>query len=116
MRKISAVLLILIVIFANKTQIAKADTIVLNNGVTVNGKIEYILAGFIGIKTKDGNKKIFRQVSKGKARDIVKIGFIKKKKVSGEIFYLDSYTLEITTASGNLEINRMWVRDITLSQ
>ena len=82
----------------------------------IKGKINYVLSGLIEVKTKDGIKKVSRESQKNQIRDIVEIGFLKKKKISGEVYYLDNDELEIATPSGKIKINRFWVRDILLSQ
>ncbi len=93
-----------------------ADSIIFPNGNVLIGKIRYILSGIIEIKTKDGTKKITREVGINQARDIIETGFFHKKKFSGEVYFLDDDFVEMKTLSGNLKIRRLWLRNVILSQ
>lgn len=113
MKKILIILAVIILVFVFDNHLSRADEVVLNNGEVVKGKIIYVLAGFIEIRTDSGNKKIFREVQKGLARDIIEA---KKKKVSGEVYFLDEEAAEIITDSGNIKIKRSRIKNIILSQ
>jgi len=110
--------LILSIIFATFLlsafpNLAKADSIVLSNE-TITGKITYVLRGLVEIQTSDGIKKITRSDSQGIYKDIVIAGIFKKKKIIGNVYYLDRNSVEISTASGNLQISKFKVKDVIL--
>ena len=107
-------LILTIFIFAFNTSISKADSVVLQNEM-ITGKIKYVLFGVIEITTKDGDKKILRSPNGSQIRDIIEVGFLRKKKISGEVTYLDDDFIEILTATSRLHINRIWVKNILLS-
>jgi hypothetical protein len=106
----------LMLIFVTTTQIAKADSIMLPDGSVIKGKIKTVLSGLVEINTERGIKRISREVAVGQARDIVEYGLILKKRVMGEVFFVSSTSVEVATSSGNLSLNRFWVRDLILSQ
>jgi len=110
------VLFLLLILQISEIKLAKADSITLDNGETITGKINHIVSGIVDIKTKDGIKTIIREVSENQARDIVEIGYFKKNKYLGYVFLLCDDILEMATPTGNLKINRFKVRNIILSQ
>lgn len=112
--KIFVKIFIVFILIISTIQISRADSIVLQNE-TLKGKINYILGNLVEISTKDGVKKIPRTVEEIKIRDIIKVGFIKKKIITGKIFYADDDTIEMLTSSGTLKLHRFFVRDIILS-
>jgi hypothetical protein len=116
MKKFILNLLSLALVFTVGMQSANADSVMLPDGAIVKGKIVTVLSGLIEIKTDRGLKKVSREVAVGEARDIVEYGFLIRKRLMGEVFFVNNSTLEITTPTGNLSMNRLWVRDIILSQ
>lgn len=116
MKKVALILLSAIFIFAGTQQQTRADSVMLPDGSVVKGKIVSVLGGMIEIKTDQGRKLITRNLKEGEARDIVEVGFLLRKRIMGEIFYLSGLDVEMSTASGNLSINRINVREIILSQ
>lgn len=109
-------ILFILLILALPIQKAYSDTVVLQDGTQIEGRIDGILSDFVEIKTPTGLKQVHRKTLNGEARDIVEIGFFKKSKVSGEIFLLNKGLVEMRTPSGNLQLNRLKVRNIVLSQ
>lgn len=116
MKKFAAVLIFSIFVFFAGIKIASADSVMLSDGTIIKGKIVTVLSGLIEIKTDKGIERISRSLSVGEARDIVEYGFLFKKRLLGEISYLDDNTLEIITSAGNFELNRLWVRHVILSR
>ena len=116
MRKFLLTLSLVTLVFTAGTQIARADSVMLSDGSVVKGKISSVLAGMVEVKTDRGTKKLFREVSAGEARDIIEYGFVLKKRIMGEVYLVNNSTIEMATSSGNLSMNRLWVRDIILSQ
>lgn len=109
-------ILFILLILVLPVQKAFSDTVVLQDGTQIEGHIDGILSDFVEIKTQNGLKQVHRKTLNGEARDIIEVGFFKKSKVSGEIFLLNRGTLEMRTPSGNLQLNRLKVRNILLSQ
>ncbi len=95
---------------------AFADTLVLPNQNPIHGKITHIVRGIVEMKTENGREKFVRSVSSGEARDMVEIGFFKRKMLTGEIIYLTDRYLEINTTAGKINIDRLRIRNIVLSQ
>lgn len=95
---------------------AFADTLVLPNQPAIHGKIVHIVKGMVEIKTTNGREKFVRSVSSGEARDMVEIGFFKRKMLTGEVMFLTERYLEMNTAAGKINIDRLRVRNIVLSQ
>lgn len=113
MKKFALILIFTIFIFFPSS--AKADSVILQSGEVVNGKINTILEGLIIVEAKGGQKTIAREISSDKARDIITVGFRKKRSIAGYVYYADKQILYIKSASGDQKINRLWVRDIVLS-
>lgn len=116
MKKFTIILTLFILIFTTAIQAVKADSVMLPDGSVVKGKITTVLSGLIEVKTERGLKKVTREVAKGEARDIIEYGVILKKRLMGEVYFANDNTVEISTTTGNLSINRLWVREIILSQ
>jgi len=95
---------------------ANADSVVLKDGSVVDGRIVNVAGGLVEIKTKTGMQKLYRSVGIGKARDIVEYGFLIKRRIMGEVFFATGSSVEIATSTGNVEINRLLVRQIILSE
>lgn len=83
--------------------------------INTNGKINYILRGLIEMKTPDGEKKIWRNISSNSSRDIVTFGFFHPQRISGEVFFVDEKTVEVRTHNGDVRIPRWKIRDISIS-
>ncbi|MDD3150382.1 MAG: hypothetical protein PHV68_06070 [Candidatus Gastranaerophilales bacterium] len=109
------ILTALICLFACNCKVF-ADSIVFENGNILNGKINFILSGAVEIKTENGIRSVIREIPSGKALDLVEIGFFKRKKIFGEVYYLDDKKIELKTDTGLLTISRYKVREITLAQ
>ncbi|OGI17340.1 MAG: hypothetical protein A2287_10935 [Candidatus Melainabacteria bacterium RIFOXYA12_FULL_32_12] len=116
MKKVKLTLLSLILAFNIGIQAAKADSIMLPDGSVLKGKILTVLGGLIQIKTERGTKTVSRELAVGEARDIIEVGFLIKRRFMGEVYYINDNTLEISTPTGNLAINRLKVREVILSQ
>ncbi|OGH97043.1 MAG: hypothetical protein A2104_09265 [Candidatus Melainabacteria bacterium GWF2_32_7] len=116
MKKVKSTLLSLILAFNIGIQAAKADSIMLPDGSILKGKILTVLGGLIQIKTERGTKTVSRELAVGEARDIIEVGFLIKRRFMGEVYYINDNTLEISTPTGNLAINRLKVREVILSQ
>lgn len=108
--------LILSILFLASTTSSYADEYIFPNGEVVKGKIDYILDGFIGIKTKAGFRKISREVPVGYARDVATIGYFKTEKLTGQIYLLNTDYLEIETSTGSVRIPRRKVKDVIIAQ
>lgn len=93
---------------------AFSDTITTKHG-TLQGKIKFAVKDFIEIKTNEGERKLWRNPNLHAARDVITVGFFKKKRISGELFIVDDQSVEIKTSTGVLKINRWKVRDISVS-
>ncbi len=92
-----------------------ADTLVTKDGKVIEGKIVYCIGSMVSIKTKDGVITINRNLDNGQARDIIEVGLFRKKKLSGEVQYLDEDVLDLGTSKGKISIKRRKIRSITLS-
>ncbi|MEI7475704.1 MAG: hypothetical protein WCK67_13100 [bacterium] len=93
---------------------AFCDTVNSKN-ITTIGKIDFIVKGLIDIKTREGERKIWRSTVQNSSRDILTIGIFKKKQISGEVILADEEIVEIKTLTGNMTIPRWKVRDISIS-
>ena len=116
MKKIKVFLLSIVIALSIGAQTANADSVMLPDGSVINGKILTVLGGLVEIKTERGLKKVSRELAIGEARDVVEIGFLLKRRIMGEVYYLADNTLEISTPTGNLSVHRLKVREVILSQ
>lgn len=96
-------------------QVAKADSISLADGTVINGTITNILNNYVDIETSNGERRINRNLVREKANDLIEIGYFNRKKIVGFVYHLTNDNIEIKTATGNMEISRYKVRNITLS-
>lgn len=113
MKKALVILAILASAFSSLA--AGADTVKTNNAVT-EGRIQHIVGGLVEVHTTYGVRSLDIASPPELARDIVEIGFIRRKKVSGYINYLDDGFAEVITADGTLKIKRYKIRNIILSR
>jgi len=115
MNKTLVSILLCILAITSQIQSASADTIIMPDGEVIHGKIDHILSNFIEIRTEDGSKKIVRDVSLQKSRDIIEVGFFKKKKLIGEILYMNDGVLQFATSNATVRLNRLNVRNIIIA-
>lgn len=94
---------------------AFADSVVTEHG-TVKGKIVHVLDGLIEVKTPAGSQYIQRGSTLERALDIIEVGFIKKRTLTGYIMYLDDNSAEIETPTGRVKLYRYNVRNVVLSE
>jgi len=112
MKKIFSTIFFTIIAISVLSNTAFADSIILPNE-TLTGKITYILSGLIEIKTPYGAKSVTVNDPEKSSNDIV-VTKNSNNKINGNIYYLDKTTLEISTISGILRIDRSKVKDIIL--
>lgn len=117
MRKIAQQIIISMLACFITGNMALADSVMLDNGKIVDGKINHILSNCVEIKTDDGIKTIVRNITASniKVVDNVRAGIFKQKTYYGEIYYKDDKTLEIFTAEGTLKLKKYKVRNINLA-
>jgi hypothetical protein len=83
------------------------------NGTVLKGKVVRVTSEIINVETDQGFRK-FSRVQVLNNRDIVEVGFFKKRIISGKIFFATKYTLEMFTPEGILKMNRFKVKNIVL--
>lgn len=105
--------LIICIFFTFNTDIARADTVNLFNGTVIKGKLTRVTSDLIYMKTKAGERKFSRNKIINN-KDFVVIGFFNKKVVSGKVFFLNLWEIEMHTPAGILKLYRHKVRDIVL--
>ena len=93
---------------------ALADSVIMQDGQVVKGKITFVIGNLFEINTNDGIKRFTRSVSSLSAADVVKVGFIHKKLVSGQITYYDANKLVLNQNGATLTIPAVKVRELTL--
>lgn len=113
MKKIFLSIFFTVITVSVVSNTAFADSIILPNE-TLTGKITYILSGLIEINTPCGSKSVTVNDPEKASNDIVITKNSKDNKINGNIYYLDRTTLEISTISGILRIDRSKVKDIIL--
>ena len=101
--------------FGTNIELPRHDLVILPSGERVEGHIQDILDGVIIINTDHGEKSIVRDVNIYSPRDIVEVGIMFNKRVSGCVKYLGDDNLIINTSSGKETFNRILVRKIIIS-
>jgi len=101
--------------FGTNIELPRHDLIIMPSGERVEGHIQSVMDGVIIIDTDYGEKTIVRDVNIYSPRDIVDVGIIFNKRISGCVKYLGDETLMIDTTSGKQTINRALIRKIIIS-
>lgn len=96
------------------SQVALAkDTVNMFNGTVLKGTITRLTSEMINMKTKFGARKFTRnQVLNN--RDFIEVGFAKKRIITGKIFVISPWFIEMKTPEGLLKIYRYKIRNIVL--
>jgi hypothetical protein len=92
------------------------DSIITNDGNVITGKIDTILEGVVVIKTKEGIKRLSRNLNTTTTRDVIEVGYFKKQKIVGQVIYYDNVNIEVKTPTGVLSVNHGKIRNIVLTQ
>ncbi len=88
MKKTFSSFLIAFTVITFNISSVRADNVIMPDGDIIDGKINYILGSTVEIKTKNGFKKINRNLNKNSARDIIEVGFFKRKELPAKLFIL----------------------------
>lgn len=115
-KKLIKIQLMLIVLIAVSAPAAMADLVIPKSGEVISCKIKYIMGDVVLAKDNDGDMRFIRNTNKYKVRDFVEIGFFKRKRLSGQIQFMDGDSLDLKTHKGVTTIPRYKVRNIILTQ